>query len=122
MLRLDAKTSDHEGIEGKVKFAALAKMRNEGGKQEIVDNTVNVKNANSVTIFISIGTNFNNYNNISGNALARAEQYMAAAGKKNFTQSLASHSAFYRKFFDRVSLDLGETDQAKKTTDRKSVV
>jgi len=117
MLRLDAKTSDHEGIEGKVQFVTLAKAVNEGGKQEFADNTLSVKNANSVTIFISIGTNFNNYHDISGNALARAEQYLIAAGKKNFIQSLASHTAFYRKFFDRVTLDLGENEQAKKTTD-----
>ncbi len=119
MLRLDAKTSDHEGIEGKVQFTALAKIVNEGGQQNTTDSTVYVKNANSVTIFIAIGTNFNNYKDISGNALARAEQYMKAAGKKNFAQSLAGHSAVYRKFFDRVMLDLGENEQTKKTTDRR---
>lgn len=117
MLRFDAKTSDHEGIEGKVQFVTLAKAVNEGGKQEIKDSIVSVKDANSVTIYISIGTNFNNYKDISGNALARAEQYMAAAGKKKFAQSLASHSAAYRKFFDRAALDLGENGQATKPTD-----
>ena len=117
MLRLDAKTSDHETIEGKVRFTALVKALNEGGRQEISDSTLTVKDANSVTVFIAIGTNFNNYRDVSGNALARAEQYMTAAGKKNFAKSLADHSAYYRKFFDRVSLDLGVTGQATKTTD-----
>jgi alpha-L-fucosidase 2 len=117
MLRMDAKTSDHEGIEGKVRFVALAKVINDGGRQEVTDSIIQIKNANSATVFISIGTNFNNYKDISGNALLRAEQYMAAAGRKSFAQLLAGHVSAFRKFFDRVRLDLGETGQVNKPTD-----
>ncbi|MDR1672389.1 MAG: glycoside hydrolase family 95 protein [Bacteroidales bacterium] len=117
MLRMDAKASDHEGIAGKVRFTSLAKVVNDGGSRQVSDTLLSVRNANSVTIYISTGTNFNNYRDVSGNALSRAEQYMNVAGKKTWAKALEEHSAVYRKYFDRVSLDLGETEQAKKPTD-----
>lgn len=120
MLRLDAKGSSHEGIEGKVEFTGLVKIDNKGGKQSIVsDSVVSVRNANEVILYISVGTNFINYRDISGNALQTAERYLAKAGKKPYDKALAEHTVFYRRFFDRVSLDLGVNAQADKPTDRR---
>lgn len=120
MLRMDAKASDHEGIEGKVKFTTLALIKNTGGSQtQTSDSTITVKNADQVLICISVGTNFNNYKDVSGNALLRAEQYMANAGKRSFDKSLDSHVKFYAEFFDRVSLDLGTNEQMNKPTDQR---
>ena len=122
MLRLDATANTHEGIEGKVNFTSLVKIVNEGGKQTALsDSIISVSNANAVTIYISVGTNFVNYKDISGNSLQRAEKFMANAGKKPYNKSLAEHTSFYRKFFDRVSLDLGSNEQANKPTDQRVV-
>lgn len=122
MLRLDAKTSTHEGIEGKVRFTSLAKIVNEGGKQTTEsDSIISVSNANAVTIYISIGTNFIDYKDVSGNSLQRAEKFMANAGKKSYDKSLAAHTAYYRQFFDRASLDLGVNEQTNKPTDQRVV-
>lgn len=116
-LRLDAQTSDHEGIEGKVKFTSLAKIKNEGGKKWAdTDSSLSIVGANAVTIYISIGTNFVNYKDISGNAEKNAQKYLSLAGKKNFTKEKLAHTAFYQKFFNRVSLDLGTSQQVKKPT------
>ena len=58
ILRLDGKGDDHEGVEGKVRFTALGKIKNEGGKVvALSDSVIQVRNANSVTIYVSIGTN-----------------------------------------------------------------
>ena len=117
-LRLDGKGADHEGIEGKIKFTSIARFDNDGGSIRVVsDSIVRVSNANSVTVYISIGTNFVNYKDVSGDSKKVAEKYLENAGKKTFADYLNDHSKFYRKYFDRVSLDLGTNDQAKKTTD-----
>lgn len=117
-LQLDGKGADHEGIEGKVRFTSLAKFDNEGGKLEVVsDSVIRVKDANSVTIYISIGTNFINYKDVSGDSKKTAEKYLAKAGEKSFAGYVTDHTAYYQQFFNRVSLDLGTNDQAKKTTD-----
>ncbi len=118
MLQLDGKTSDHDGIEGKVRFTSLAKFDSQGGKLEVLsDSTVRVSNANSVMIYVSIGTNFKNYKDISGNSKQVAESYLKNSGKKSFDKYLSDHVQYYSRFFNRVSLDLGTNEQAKKTTD-----
>lgn len=116
-LQLSGKANDHEGIEGKVKFTALTRIENSGGSLiALADTAVQVKDANSVTLYVSIGTNFVNYKDVSGDATATAQKYLKKINK-NYTKSKAAHIGAYRKYFDRVSLDLGRNAQADKPTD-----
>ena len=116
-LQMDGKANDHEGIEGKVQFTALTRIERNGGHMESVSDTLlRVRNANSVTIYVSIGTNFINYKDISGNARKTAQTYLKNAGK-NYLKAKEAHCATYGKWFNRVSLDLGSNAQAAKPTD-----
>ncbi|SHE88401.1 glycoside hydrolase family 95 protein [Dysgonomonas macrotermitis] len=118
MLQMDGKASDHEGIEGKVRFTSLVKVDNDGGRLEVLsDSTIKVIDANSVILYVSIGTNFKNYQDVTGDSEKTAIEYLKRVGTKTFEKYLADHSAYYTKFFDRVSLDLGSNEQATKTTD-----
>lgn len=120
MLRLDAKTSDHEGIEGKVRFTTLAKFDNEGGSLEVLsDSTLKISGADQVTVYISTGTNFINYQDISGDAEKVAKEYMAQAGTKSFKQYVSDHVNLYATYFNRVSLDLGKSDQNQKPINQR---
>ncbi len=49
----------------------------------------------------------------------RTQQYLGAALQKTYPQLLKEHVAAYRKFYDRVQLDLGYTDAAKEPTDTR---
>ena len=116
-LQLNGKANDHEGIEGKVEFTALTRIENNGGKLEMLsDNTLQVKDANSVILYVSIGTNFVNYKDVSGDALNSAQQYLKQVNK-NYTKSKTSHINAYQKYFNRVSLNLGNNAQINKPTD-----
>lgn len=116
-LQLSGKANDHEGIEGKVQFTALTRIENNGGRLEATsDSTLQVKNANSVTLYVSIGTNFVDYKDVSGDATAVAQKHLKQA-ERNYEKGKAAHIKAYRKYFDRVSLDLGSNAQAKKPTD-----
>lgn len=116
ILRLDGKGDDHEGVEGKVRFTALGKIKNEGGKVvALSDSVIQVRNANSVIIYVSIGTNFVNYKDISADPESRA--FTALNVKKSYEKSRQAHIDTYQKQFGTVSLDLGQTDQMHKPTD-----
>lgn len=116
-LQLNGQANDHEGIQGKVRFTALTRIENNGGSVEVLsDSTVQVKNANSVTLYVSVGTNFVNYRDVSGDAPTAARKYLQQAGK-NYAKAKAAHTATYRRYFDRVFLDLGSNAQAGKPTD-----
>jgi alpha-L-fucosidase 2 len=112
-------TIDHEGVEGKIKFKGIARFKLNGGSVTANDTSLNIKNANEVTIYISIATNFNNYHDISGDENARATSYLNKAYQKSFQQILPVHIAAYQKYFNRVKLDLGTTDAANVPTDER---
>jgi alpha-L-fucosidase 2 len=118
-LVLSGISGDRDGIKGSVKFQGLVKVKNEGGKVVATDTSVNVTNANSVTIYISIATNFIKYDDISANEGLKAKQYLDKAYVKDYPQLLSSHIAAYQKYFNRVKLNLGTTDSAKNPTDKR---
>ncbi|MDR2937747.1 MAG: glycoside hydrolase family 95 protein, partial [Prevotellaceae bacterium] len=115
-LVLEGMGGDHEGIKGAVKFYTVAKVVAEGGTSTASDAVVNVKNATAVTIFISTATNFVSYKDLSGNAQQRAENFLQNAEKKTFTALQKEHTQAYKKYYDRVKIDLGKTAQAAKPT------
>ncbi|MDX1954567.1 MAG: glycoside hydrolase family 95 protein [Chitinophagaceae bacterium] len=116
-LTLAATTSDHEGVKGQVRFKAIARIKLEGGVLEAGDTTLTVRQANTATIFLSIATNFNNYNDISGDEHKRALQYLEKALVRPYAEMQRTHIAAYQKYFNRVNLDLGITEAASLPTD-----
>lgn len=118
-LVLSGVSGDQEGIKGAVQFEAKIKIITAGGSVSSNDSTLNVCNADMATIYISIATNFNNYNDISGNASERENTYLRKALKKNYDQALKDHIADYQRYFKRVNLDLGVTDAVKNPTDER---
>jgi len=119
LLRLDGKADDHEGIEGKIRFTALTKVVPEGGTmQPVADTLLRVEGADRVTLYISMGTNFVNYQDVSGDALAAAMKPIKNH-PTNYDRAIAAHTKRYREQFRRVKLDLGTNEQAAKTTDRR---
>lgn len=112
-------TSDHETVKGMVNYKGIVRMKLEGGSLHANDTSLIIKDANAVTIYISIATNFNNYHDISGDENKRAADYLNKAYVKSFAQILPAHIAAYQKYFNRVKLDLGRTDAANLPTDER---
>ena len=110
-------TTNHEGVEGKIRYKGIARVEPEGGTISTTDSTFLVKDANAVTIYVSIATNFNDYSNISGDENQRALSYLDKASKKSFSEILKSHINEYQKYFNRVKLDFGTTDAVNLPTD-----
>ncbi|MGN6532254.1 MAG: glycoside hydrolase family 95 protein, partial [Ginsengibacter sp.] len=118
-LTIAATTIDHEGIKGKVKFKGITRIKTEGGSVSTTDTSLVVKAANAATIYISIATNFNNYQDLNGNENERAVTYLNKAYPKKFADILKAHISAYQKYFNRVKLDLGTTNAAKLPTDER---
>lgn len=108
---------DAHPIEGKVRFESRLKIVPEGGTLTASENSLSVEGANSVIMYLSIATNFVNYRDVSGNAHKRAVAFMANAERKDYQRLKAGHSAYFQSYFNRVSLDLGKTDEIDHPTD-----
>ena len=120
-MSISCKGDDHEGIEGKIRFTDKTLIVPEGGQMTADDNTIAVTGADAVTIYISIGTNFVNYQSVDGNENQAADRWIEplSKGKVKYDKMLAAHIKEYQKQFGNVTLDLGTNDQAKLPTDQR---
>lgn len=110
-------TTDHEGVKGMVNFYGIARFDNDNGTTTTTDSTLSIKDADAVTILISIATNFNSYNDISGDEQSRAYAHLKEVNQKSYDDIFSDHVPAYQKYFNRVSLNLGYTDAVNQPTD-----
>lgn len=118
-LTISGTTSDHESVKGMVEYKGITRIKLEGGSIQSTDTSLIVKGANSATIFISIATNFNNYQDLSGDENKRAADYLYKAYPKTYSTLRTAHITAYQKLFNRVKIDLGKTNLVKLPTDER---
>ena len=119
-LVLQGKGSDHEGIKGEIVYHTLSSVKNVDGTVVIDDSKIQVKNASTAVVYISIGTNFTNYKSVSADGYKKALEKLNKAKAAKFEESLAKHSKLYYAQFGRFQLDLGKHNESStiSTTER----
>jgi alpha-L-fucosidase 2 len=118
-LALNGISGDANGIKGMVRFQALARAKAEGGTVIAEDGRLVVTGADTVTVLVSIGTSYNNYHDVSGDASRRARLFLGHSSFKPYSKLREAHVADHQRFFRRVALDLGTTDAAHRPTDER---
>ncbi|GAA2135735.1 glycosyl hydrolase family 95 catalytic domain-containing protein [Glycomyces algeriensis] len=118
-IALDGRSGDQRGIPGAVRFLALARAVAEGGSTSSSGGSLQVTNANAVTLLVSIGTSYVDYQNANGDYQGAAWNRLNAAGNRSYADLRARHAADYRELFDRTVIDLGRTAAADQTTDTR---
>ncbi len=118
LLVLRGTSGDFDNKTGKVTFTAIAKADIKGGKITSDNHTIKISDANEVTLYISIGTNFKNYQQLSNNPDAIAKTYL-----KNSTDSYAEikqkHITDYQSYYNRVHFSLGKATYNNQPTDQR---
>ncbi|MES2676649.1 MAG: glycoside hydrolase family 95 protein [Pseudomonadota bacterium] len=116
-------SQDHEGVKGQVRLASRTKVVNQGGSVKLVNNRIQVSNADSVILLVSMATNFVNYADISADADAGVQKYLSQAEpffrQGDYESRKQAHIKFYKNYFSRVSLDLGKSAFSKEPTDKR---
>jgi alpha-L-fucosidase 2 len=116
-IALDGISGTMEGVNGSVRFLALASASVTGGTVSSSGGTLRVSGATSVTVLVSIGSSYVNYRTVNGDYQGIARQRLAAARGFGFDQLRSRHVADYQALFNRVTIDLGRTAAADQTTD-----
>jgi alpha-L-fucosidase 2 len=94
------------------KYTARMAALNDGGSFSTVDNVLQFKDCNALTLIIGAGTDYvmNYASNYRGEDPAdRVAAQVKAASAKPFDRLKAAHIASYTALFNRASLDLGAT-------------
>lgn len=101
---------------GQLKFEGIVRGSAKGGTLSSKNGVLSVKDADEVTLYISIGTNFKNYRDLSGDAHAKATDKLTRAMRVPYAKAKAAHSARYKSLADRCTLYLGRDPAPSKTT------
>ncbi|MGV3539124.1 MAG: glycoside hydrolase family 95 protein [Rufibacter sp.] len=115
-LVLSGTSGDVDNKKGKVRFQARVQPKVKGGKISATADALQITNADEAVIYVSMGTNFKNYHDLSGDEAAKAANFLNKALKKKYGKAKSAHVAHYQNYFNRMSLDLGTTAAAQKPT------
>lgn len=100
---------DEQSGEG-MDFEVRIKIKNEGGSVKVINQQVEVANANTVTIYLSEATSFNGFDKSPGlngkDPSVEARSNLDKAHVKKYNVLKSTHIADYQKLFQRVSLQL----------------
>ncbi|MFH9067594.1 glycosyl hydrolase family 95 catalytic domain-containing protein [Streptomyces coeruleorubidus] len=118
-IAMDGTAQTREGIKGQVRFRALARAHAEGGTVASGSGSLEVTGADAVTLLITIGTSYTDYQDPTGDHEARAAAALNAASAMPHARLLRRHVADYQKLFRRVEIDFGRTDAAELPTDER---
>jgi alpha-L-fucosidase 2 len=117
MLTLSGTTETHERQSGKVRFCTQIKPEVSGGSCVVKDGVISVEKADVVTFYISMATNFTDYKTLSTDEVAKCNGFLNKAMTVSYDVAKQQHTAFYKKFFDRVDLNLGSNEAVNDPTD-----
>lgn len=103
-----------------MRFSAMLRVLKTDGQQSLGDSTLSVANATEAVLLVSMATSFNGVDKNPGtqgkDEVALAAGYLQKATGKTYAELLKAHTADFRKYFDRVQLDLGNHEAENLTT------
>ena len=101
---------------GLVRFEGQLAVRADGGRVTVEDGAIRVAGADAATLYLSVGSGFNRYDDVSGDPHARAQSRLDAAMKLDYETAKRRHADRYRSFADRCTLSLGPDPAPGRTT------
>lgn len=102
---------------GKINYVGQVGCTLKGGTLTAKEEKLFIDKADEVVIRISLATNFKNYKELSENPFQKSKTILEKASQKSYETAYQNHISAYQKYFNRVSLNLGDSPQSKKTTD-----
>ncbi|WP_345430679.1 glycoside hydrolase family 95 protein [Actinoallomurus vinaceus] len=118
-IALDGVSGEWQGRAGAVRFQALARAVAHGGRVRTDQGRLIVEEADAVTLLISIGSSYRNYQDVSADPAARARRPLRPAAAQPYELLRRVHVHDYRRLFGRVEIDLGTSDKVALPTDER---
>lgn len=113
---------ERDGHRG-MRFAVGLRVKCKGGSVSVTDGVLSVKNADEAILLIGGATSFNGMrrdpDTEGKDAVALATSALDAASEASYADARKAHVADYRKYFDRVSLDLGRNGKVTEGKDTR---
>jgi len=105
-------TADGRPMTGALQFEARVRVLPTGGTLRASGNAVVVRNADAVTLLIAAATSYRTYEDVGADPAGRVAAALGPASRKGVDALRASHLHDYQQLFDRVTLELGPSQNA----------
>ena len=102
-----------------LEYQAQLRVNVSGGKVIRGEDFLRVENADEATLLLAAATSYKSPNDLTGDPTARCAAKLNAAARKSYRELLAAHTADHQRLFQRVKLDLGQTDAVGKPTNER---
>jgi alpha-L-fucosidase 2 len=90
-----------------------------GGSVSIYDHRISIENADTVTLYLTVGTNYKNYDDVSANAALPGMNALLSLRGKSYEQVKTAHTREYLQYFNTFSVDLGKSENELLPTDKR---
>ena len=105
-------SSKHESLKGKVRFMGRMAVDAKGGKVSGANGVISVVGADEATLYVTVGTNVKSYQDITGDEVLQSKERLQGAMALGYETLKSLHTQTYKKYYDRVTLDLGSDQYA----------
>jgi alpha-L-fucosidase 2 len=103
---------------GSIRFRLLINVELDGQCYLLNDNLI-IFESNYIILRIVVSTNYINYSNISGDEIELSKTKLNNCLLYNYSQLMERHLNDYQLLFNRVQLNLGESESMSQPTDRR---
>ena len=117
-LIVDGIGGDHDTMVGSIRFRLLINVELDG-ECYISDNRLIIFESTYLTVRIVISTSYINYSDVNGDEIKISEKILNNCLLYNFNELMSRHLNDYQCLFNRVELNLGESESMLQPTDRR---
>jgi len=118
-LLLRGQNGSRQGVEAGLHFTVHARLQAKGGRVQAVDAALQFQQLDELVVRVAAATNFVRFDDISGDPDAITRERIESASRKSWSALYQAHLADYQPLFNRVHLDLGQTEEANHPTDTR---
>ena len=94
-------------------------VKTKGGLITVNDTSIIIRNADEATLYLTAGTNYKNYNDISGNPALPCLNALASVRGKTYEQIKDAHIKEYQHYFNTFSINLGKSNNEQLPTNER---
>ncbi|MBB1061354.1 glycosyl hydrolase family 95 catalytic domain-containing protein [Marilutibacter spongiae] len=107
------------GIDGALRYAIRLRLEASGGTLRAADGRLRFEGASGLLLRVAVATSFRGPRDVGGDPVAITRDTLDASQRRGFDAMREAHLDAHRALFRRVSLDLGRTAAAERSTDQR---
>nr|WP_207422515.1 glycoside hydrolase N-terminal domain-containing protein [Pedobacter sp. SYSU D00873] len=106
---------------GVLRGESFLRIEAKNGKVSASDKGITVVNADEATLYLTAATNYVNYKDVSGNAVAKAQSDLDNLKGLSYDKVRNDHIKEYQQYYNTFSVNFGGSDNADLPTDERLV-